>query len=81
MIPTAWTSDLDPRLTPEQKASGDFRIGRTLIDACRPYAWRDSFPVANVFSPAEKQVVAERWRSLVDEFDHWQHRTALQMTT
>ena len=80
VIPSAWTSDLDPRLTPDQKASGDFRVGRTLIDTCRPYAWRDTFPTANVFSPAEKQEVTERWRALVDELTHWQHRAALQPT-
>jgi 3-polyprenyl-4-hydroxybenzoate decarboxylase len=80
VIPNAWTSDLDPRLTPDQKASGDFRVGRTLVDACRPYVWRDTFPVSNVFSPAEKQEVAARWRSLVDELEHWQHRAALQPT-
>lgn len=69
VVPSAWTSDLDPRLTPEQKESGDLTIGRTLIDACRPYAWRDAFPAANVFSPEERRQVAERWRMLLQEIE------------
>jgi UbiD family decarboxylase len=74
ILPAAWTSDLDPRLTPAQKESGDFTVGRTLIDACRPYVSRDAFPAANVFSPAERQEVTARWRSLIDELDTWQQR-------
>jgi UbiD family decarboxylase len=77
VIPSAWTSDLDPRLTPAQRASGDFTIGRTLIDACRPFPYRDSYPASNVFAPAEKREIAARWRSLVEEFEHWQHRPEL----
>ncbi|HZT07986.1 MAG TPA: UbiD family decarboxylase [Chloroflexota bacterium] len=72
VIPSAWTSDLDPRLTPVQKESGDFTIGRTLIDACRPFAWRESFPDSNVFSADERADVSARWRSLIEELAHWQ---------
>ena len=71
VIPSAWTSDLDPRLTPAQKESKDYTIGRTLIDACRPYAWRDSFPASNVYSAAERQPVVKRWQSLINELDTW----------
>jgi UbiD family decarboxylase len=74
IVSNAWTSDLDPRLTPAQKASGELTIGRTLIDACRPFAWKDTYPASNVFSAAERQPVMERWEALVQELDAGQRR-------
>ena len=74
LLQDAWTSDLDPRLTPEQKQSGDFTMGRVLIDACKPFYWKDSFPEPNVFSPAEKRAVEERWAELVAEISAWSRR-------
>lgn len=79
VIPAAWTSDLDPRLSPAQRATGEFMVGRTLIDACRPFAWREGFPASNVFSAAEKRQVADRWRALIDELDRWRHRPEPQL--
>lgn len=67
VVHSAWTSDLDPRLTPDQKQCGELTTGRTLIDACRPFAWRDEFPASNVFSGIERREVEERWKSLLGE--------------
>jgi len=65
----AWTSDLDPRLTPEQKTSGDYTMGRLLINACKPFSWKDSFPKTNIFSTEERQQVRERWAGLLQEIE------------
>jgi UbiD family decarboxylase len=80
VVQSAWTSDLDPRLTPAQKESGEFTTGRTLIDACRPFAWRDSFPASNVFSAEERAAVSARWESLLDELDGWPRTRARERT-
>jgi UbiD family decarboxylase len=71
LLHSAWTSDLDPRLTPAQKQSGDLTMGRVLIDACKPFHWKDSFPAANVFSPPEKEAVRKKWATLVEEISSW----------
>ena len=34
---------------------------RVLIDACRPYRWKDRFPLTNAFSDEEKEMVARKW--------------------
>jgi len=65
IIRGAWTNALDPRLTPEQRRLGDFTMGRMLIDACKPYNWRDQFPRSNVYSAEERRIVTERWRDLL----------------
>jgi UbiD family decarboxylase len=67
IVRDTWTTDLDPRLTPLQKESGNHTIGRMLLDACKPYHWMDSFPKTNIFSPEERQQVRERWAGLLKE--------------
>lgn len=63
------TSDLDPRLSPEQKAAGDYRMSRLLINACKPFAWKDRFPQTNIWSQADRQEVAARWRGLLEDLE------------
>jgi len=36
-----------------------------LINACRPYTWRDQFPKTNVFNASERKLVATKWRDLL----------------
>jgi UbiD family decarboxylase len=57
----SWTSDLDPRLAPEKREQGDFTMSRMLIDACKPYPWRDRFPRANKFSAKKRKEIWEKW--------------------
>jgi UbiD family decarboxylase len=65
IIRNAWTTKLDPRLSPDQIASGDLTMGRLLIDACKPYVWRDQFPASNVFSREVRARVAHQWEDLL----------------
>src|SRR5439155_9459127 len=44
IIRNAWSTPLDPRIEPERKAAGDYTNSRAIIDACRPWHWRDKFP-------------------------------------
>jgi hypothetical protein len=36
-----------------------------LINACKPFAWRDQFPKTNVFSAAERKAVETKWSELL----------------
>ena len=62
-----FTGGTDPRLSPQQRANGDFTMGRVLINACKPFHWRDKFSKPNVFSPEERCTVEERWHRLLNE--------------
>jgi UbiD family decarboxylase len=77
IIHDAWTSDLDPRLSPDQRAQGQLTMGRLLIDACRPFAWRDHFPRTNIFGAAERRQVSEKWRDLLENLHTGNKTTAL----
>ncbi len=43
-ITNAWSTALDPRIPPERKKAGDFTNSRVIIDACKPFHWKDQFP-------------------------------------
>jgi hypothetical protein len=55
------TSDLDPRLPPDKRDHGDFTMSRMLIDACKPFPWRDRFPMSNKFSAEKRKEIVEKW--------------------
>ena len=42
-IKSAWTSFADPRIEPEERAKGNITNSRMIIDACRPFHWREDF--------------------------------------
>jgi UbiD family decarboxylase len=63
-----WTSELDPMVSPRQRADGELEMGRMLIDACKPYLWRDQFPVSNAASPELRRTVAAKWKDVVQSF-------------
>ena len=66
IIRNAWSTPLDPRITPEQRATGDFTNSRAIIDACRPYHWRDQFPAVSIPSPAVRKRTREKFGYLLD---------------
>ncbi len=53
LIKGAWSTPLDPRLEPGERAAGNFTNSRAIIDACRPFHWRDRFPKVNRLSPED----------------------------
>ncbi len=66
IIAGARTSPADPSLTPEQRARDDLTNSRAVIDACRPFHWRDQFPKVNAPSPAEARKAHERFGHLLE---------------
>jgi UbiD family decarboxylase len=66
IVQKAWSTPLDPRITPEQRAAGDFTNSRAIIDACRPFHWRDQFPHVNMPSKEVMQKAREKFGYLVE---------------
>jgi 4-hydroxy-3-polyprenylbenzoate decarboxylase len=46
-------------------AAGDFTNSRAVIDACRPWHWRDKFPAVNMPSPEERRVALAKFGYLM----------------
>jgi len=64
IIRNAWSTPLDPRIEPERKAVGDNTNSRAIIDACRPWHWRDQFPKVNLPTPEERRIAQEKFGHL-----------------
>jgi UbiD family decarboxylase len=62
----AWDSPADPRIPPEKRKSGNLSHSVALIDACRPYHWRDQFPPANTPSAALARKAREKFGWLLE---------------
>jgi UbiD family decarboxylase len=64
IIRGAWSTPLDPRIEPERRAVGDYTNSRAVIDACRPWHWRDKFPEVNMPTPEEKALAVQKFGHL-----------------
>ncbi len=67
IVHRAWSTPLDPRITPDQKEVGDYSSSRALIDACRPWEWRDKFPPVNVPPRDVRAAARKRWAHLLED--------------
>jgi 4-hydroxy-3-polyprenylbenzoate decarboxylase len=65
IIHRAWSTPLDPRIPPEQRAEGNFTNSRGLIDACRPWEWREQYAPLNVPPRAVRDAARQRWGYLL----------------
>jgi UbiD family decarboxylase len=65
-ILSSYTTGLDPRLSPERKKQGDLTMGRMLIDACRPWTWRNDFALPNRFDDETRARVWKKWAATLE---------------
>ncbi|MBI4633140.1 MAG: UbiD family decarboxylase [Deltaproteobacteria bacterium] len=68
IIHNTWSTALDPRIHPDDKHKGKLVNSRAIIDATRPYDWRDQFPLVNMPSPARARKAREKYGYLLKGF-------------
>ena len=61
IIRDAWSSALDPRIPAENKAAGLTSHSKAIIDACRPFAWKDKFPPTSSLTQDEARKIEAKW--------------------
>ncbi|HWP35126.1 MAG TPA: UbiD family decarboxylase [Thermodesulfobacteriota bacterium] len=57
-IQRAWSGPLDPRIPKSRKG---FFSSRAIIDATKPFEWKDEFPKEQLPSPETRRKAMERW--------------------
>ncbi len=62
LIKRAWSGPLDSAIRPGEKGYNS----RALIDATRPWEWRDQFPAVSAPTPATAKKAREKWGWLTD---------------
>jgi 4-hydroxy-3-polyprenylbenzoate decarboxylase len=68
IIHNAWSTALDPRIHPDDKAKGKLTNSRAIIDATRPFEWRDRFPPVNMPSPESARKARDKFSYLLKGF-------------
>ncbi len=63
------TSDINPRVPPEERAQGRFVSSRMIIDACRPFRWLKEFPASNVMSAETKVEMTKKWQNVLKKLE------------
>ena len=59
----AWSGPLDPAIRPGQKGFNS----RAILDATRPFEWRDEFPPVSAMSRERRQAALKRWGYLLEK--------------
>jgi 4-hydroxy-3-polyprenylbenzoate decarboxylase len=67
VMTNCWSSALDPLLTPEKREKKNFSNSRVIIDATRPYSWRDEFPKVNAVSKELRAEILKKWGDVIFE--------------
>jgi 4-hydroxy-3-polyprenylbenzoate decarboxylase len=67
IIKRAWSSRIDPMISPEDRAKGKFCNSRAIIDATRPWEWKDAFPKVNAPTRELLAKTKEKWGFLLKE--------------
>jgi 4-hydroxy-3-polyprenylbenzoate decarboxylase len=65
IVREAWSSALDPRIPAEHKLAGITSHSKMIIDACKPFAWRERFPAASAMSMDEAAAIEARWGAAI----------------
>jgi 4-hydroxy-3-polyprenylbenzoate decarboxylase len=65
IVRRCWSGPLDPIIPPERKGFSS----RAIIDACRPYEWRDRFPPVVEVSPELRAAVLDKWGDRIRAID------------
>jgi len=61
IVKSAWSSGLDPRITPEARARGETSHSKLIIDACKPFGWRERYPRTSALTSEEARAIREKW--------------------
>ena len=65
IITGAWSTPLDPRIEPSEKLKGNTTNSRAIIDACRPFHWRNEFPKVNRLTAEQMAAAREKFGYLL----------------
>jgi 4-hydroxy-3-polyprenylbenzoate decarboxylase len=65
IIKNAWGGPLDPRIHPDDKAIKKYYASRLIIDATKPYDWKERFPHPIGPSPEYKWKTRQKWGHLL----------------
>jgi UbiD family decarboxylase len=65
IVRNAWSSALDPRIPDEAKRSGITSHSKAIIEAVRPFGWKDKYPPTSALTADEAQEIESKWSGVI----------------
>jgi len=65
IVDGCWSTPLDPRMSPEQKAARDHTNSRAIFYAVRPFAWRGKFPRVSRVNRELRDTVVRAYKNIL----------------
>jgi 4-hydroxy-3-polyprenylbenzoate decarboxylase len=66
ILTECWSTPLDPRIEPEERARKNFTNSVAIINACRPYHWLKDYPQTCYFSEEVRKEAYEKWKQVLN---------------
>jgi 3-polyprenyl-4-hydroxybenzoate decarboxylase len=61
IVRNAWSSALDPRIPEDAKRAGIASHSKLIIEAVRPFTWKDSYPTTSSLTSDEAREIEAKW--------------------
>ena len=61
IVRNAWSSALDPRIPDEAKRAGITSHSKAIIEAVRPFGWKDKYPPTSALTADEAREIETKW--------------------
>jgi 4-hydroxy-3-polyprenylbenzoate decarboxylase len=61
IVRNAWSSALDPRIPEEAKLAGVTSHSKAIIEAVRPFGWKDRYPPTSALTADEAREIEAKW--------------------
>jgi UbiD family decarboxylase len=65
VITEAWSTPLDPRITPDARGQKNFTNSVAVINACQPYHWKDQYAKTCYFPEQVRTKTYEQWKDVL----------------
>ena len=61
IVRNAWSSALDPRIPEDAKAAGVTSHSKAIVEAVRPFPWKDRYPPTSALTAEEARAIEAKW--------------------
>jgi 4-hydroxy-3-polyprenylbenzoate decarboxylase len=65
IVRNAWSSALDPRIPDEAKRAGITSHSKAIIEAVRPFGWKDKYPPTSAITAEEARAIEAKWGAVI----------------
>jgi len=65
IVRNAWSSALDPRIPDDAKAQGVTSHSKAIIEAVRPFPWKDRYPPTSALTQDEAREIEAKWSGVI----------------